>query len=99
MNIDELLTKSKSIWKNKSDITDIVIKMGKVFGDICRYARNADKDKPLHTDDEIKKELGNMIFSSIRWCDDLGYDPKECVGLAINCQEKYQKKPNSESGE
>jgi len=39
----------------------------------------------------LKKELGNMIFSNIRWCDDLGYDPEECIKIAIDCQEKFVK--------
>ena len=41
-----------------------------------------------HTDEELKKELGNIIFSTIRWCDDLGYDPEECIRLAIDSQKK-----------
>ncbi len=65
--------------------------MGKVFGDICRYERNAPKDVAMHTDDELKKELGNMIFSTIRWCDDLGYDPEDCIQKAIECQKEFQK--------
>lgn len=65
--------------------------MGKVFGDICRYERNTPKDRSFHTDDELKKELGNIIFSTIKWCDDLGYDPEECVKKAISCQKKFKK--------
>lgn len=65
--------------------------MGKVLGDICRWERNAPKDKNLHTDEELKKEMGNIIFSTIRWADDLGYDPEECVRLAIGCQKKFEK--------
>jgi hypothetical protein len=38
---------------------------------------------------ELKKELGNVIFSAIRWCDDLGFDPEECIGLAIDAQAKF----------
>ena len=65
--------------------------MGKVFGDICRWQRNAKKDVAAHTDDELKKELGNIIFSTIRWCDDLGYDPEECIDLAIKSQKEFKK--------
>jgi len=91
MKINGLLAESKEIGWPKSNIYEIVVRMGKVFGDICRYARNAKKDKVLHTDNELKKELGNMIFCSIRWCDDLGYDPEECIKLAIDCQKKFEK--------
>lgn len=91
MEINKLLSQSRAIWPGKCSLPEIIIRMGKVFGDICRYARNAEKDKELHTDSEIKKELGNMIFSSIRWCNDLGYDPEECVKIAINCQKEFKK--------
>lgn len=92
MNIEQLLRESKDIWKNqKLTLSQIIVRMGKVFGDICRWERNAPKDMTLHTDVELKKELGNMIFSTIRWCDDLGYDPKECIQLAMACQKKFIK--------
>lgn len=92
MEIKELLKQSKEIWgEDKPMLPQIVARMGTVFGDICRWLRNSPKDAPIHTDDELKKELGNMIFSSIRWADDLGYDPEECVKLAIDSQKKFQK--------
>ncbi|MFH1191883.1 MAG: hypothetical protein V1655_00205 [bacterium] len=65
--------------------------IGKIFGDICRWERNELKDREFHTDEELMKELGNLIFSTIRWCDDLGYDPEECIKLAIECQKKFKK--------
>lgn len=40
---------------------------------------------------ELKKELGNILFSTIRWIDDLGLDPMECLDLAIDAQEKFAK--------
>lgn len=88
MNIDELLKMSKKIWgEENNDLSQIIVRMGKVFGDICRWERNAIKDRESHTDQDLKKELGNMIFSTIRWCDDLGYDPKDCIKVAMECQE------------
>jgi len=38
---------------------------------------------------ELKKELGNVILSTIRWIDDLGLDVLECLDLAIEAQEKF----------
>lgn len=72
-------------------LSQIIVRMGKVYGDICRWERDAEKDRELHNDEELKKELGNMIFSTIRWCGDLNYDPEECVRIAIACQEKFRK--------
>ena len=95
MKIKELLKKSRNIWGGeKLSLAQIIVRTGKVFGDICRFERNAEKDKKTHNDYELKKELGNMIFSNIRWCDDLGYDPEECIKIAIECQERFVKENN-----
>ena len=92
MQIQELLQQGKTIWGDqKLSLSEIIVRLGKIFGDICRFERNAPKDTSLHTEDELKKELGNIIFSTIRWCDDLGYSPEECLTLAIECQKKFQK--------
>ena len=92
MEIKQLLDQSKEIWRSeKLPLAQIIVRLGKVFGDICRFERNAPKDKEDHTDEELKKELGNLIFSSIRFCDDLGYDPEECIKMAIDCQKKFEK--------
>ncbi|MDD4902369.1 MAG: hypothetical protein PHE24_04485 [Patescibacteria group bacterium] len=92
MEIKQLLKQSKEIWaEEKLSLAQIIVRMGKVFGDLCRWERNAEKDKAIHTDEELKKELGNVIFSGIRFCDDLGYDPEECIKSAIDCQKKFEK--------
>lgn len=92
MEIKALLDKSKEIWGDqKLPLAQIIVRMGKVFGDICRWERNAAKDRTTHTDEDLKKELGNTIFSTIRFCDELGYDPEECIQLAIDCQKKFVK--------
>lgn len=92
IEIESLLKESMEIWgENKLTLAEIIPRMGKVFGDICRWERNAIKDKPNHTDQELKKELGNIIFSTIRWCDDLGYNPEECINSAIACQKDFPK--------
>ncbi len=92
MEIKNLLQQGREIWdKENLSLDKIIVRMGKIFGDICRWERNAIKDKNTHTDDDLKKELGNIIFSTIRWCDDLWYNPEECINLAINCQKKFKK--------
>ena len=92
MEIKELLKMGREIWgRKKPTISEIIVRMGKVYGDICRWERNAKKDEQFHTDEELKKELGNIIFSTIKWCDDLGYDPEECIKLAIDCQRRFEK--------
>jgi hypothetical protein len=92
MEIKSLLKESRKIWGSKKlTLGQMIVRLGKVFGDICRWERNAKKDVGLHTDEELKKEMGNLIFSSIRFCDDLGYDPEECLKIAIDCQKKFKK--------
>lgn len=92
MEIKTLLKASREIWgKENLNLSQIIARMGTVFGDICRWERNSPKDKKTHTDEELKKELGNMIFCTIKWCDELGYDPEECINLAISCQKKFKK--------
>lgn len=92
MEIQSLLQQGRDIWgQDKLRLNQIIVCMGKVFGDICRWERDAVKDESLHTDHELKKELGNIIFSTIRWCDDLGYDPEECIRIARDCQKEFKK--------
>lgn len=40
---------------------------------------------------ELQKEMGNLILTTIRFADDLGFSPEECVGLAIKAQDEYKK--------
>ena len=90
MEIKQLLSEGRGIWgERRLTIQEIIVRHGVGYGDMCRWARGASKDASTHTDEELKKEMGNMIFSAIRWCDDLGYDPEECIQLAIDCQKKF----------
>ena len=92
MEISELLRQGRQVWgKRKLTLSQIIVRMGKVFGDICRWERNASKDRKIHTKKELQKEMGNMILASIRWCDDLGFDPEDCIKEAMIAQKKFKK--------
>lgn len=92
MNIKDLHTKSRDIWGDeKLTLAQMIVVYGKVFGDICRWERGYEKDKQTHTDEDLKKEIGNMIFTSIKFAGELGYSPEECIELAIKSQEKISK--------
>jgi NTP pyrophosphatase (non-canonical NTP hydrolase) len=92
MKIKELSLKAREIWGDeKLPLSQIIVRLGKVFGDICRWERNAFKDKEIHNNEELQKELGNLIFSTIKFCDELGYDPEDCIKKAVEAQEKYVK--------
>lgn len=91
MNIDELLARSREIWPDAVTEQELAVAMGVIYGDICRYVRDNAEGKPVD-EAELKKELGNIIFSTIRWCDDMGFSPKECLESAIQANETYAKK-------
>ncbi|EKE26343.1 MAG: hypothetical protein ACD_4C00321G0005 [uncultured bacterium (gcode 4)] len=93
MTIEEILNQAKETWKwqDKLTLSKMIIVLWKVFWDICRWERNAPKDIKTHTDDDLKKELWNLIYCSIRFCDELGYDPEDCIRIAMDCQNKFDK--------
>jgi len=91
MNLQQLLDEERSIWgSKKQNLEHIVICMGKTYGDIAKEARSHLEGGTVH-ETELKKELGNMIASTIRWIDDLGYSSDECLSLALAAQKAYKK--------
>jgi hypothetical protein len=90
MDINDLLKKGRAIWGDKKlTLEEIIIRLGVVTGDINRYARDKAERQPVN-DQELQKELGNVIFSMIRWCDDLGLSPEACIELAVQAQANYK---------
>ena len=92
LTVDELLKFSREIWGANfhQELPDIVVRLMVGVGDIARIARDTGgTDEYRHA--ELKKELGNLILSSIRWASDLGFEPGECVRLAAIAQEKFAK--------
>ena len=74
-------------------LVEIVVRLTVGVGDLARLDRDftgADEDMKSWKR-ALKKELGNIIFSTIRWIDDLGLDVLECLDLAIEAQEKFAK--------
>lgn len=63
MEIRDLLKNGHEIWGDKKlTLSEIIVRMGKVYGDICRWERNAEKDKLLHADEELKKNSAILFF-------------------------------------
>jgi hypothetical protein len=95
MTIKDLLTEARAIWKSRRmSLDEIAIASGVVVGDIQRYTRNKNEHRAVEPEN-LKKELGNILFSTIRWCDDLGFDPEECIQLAKKAQSTYQEHPTA----
>lgn len=89
MTIEELLKEARKIWGDRTmSLDEIIVAQGVNMGDISRYARDKNEGKGVNVQD-LKKEFGNTIFSFIRWCDDLGFSPEECIELAKQAQKKY----------
>ncbi len=92
MEIKEISKQTKEIWQDeKLSLSRMIVVLGKVFGDICRWERDYVKDKNSHTDNDLKKELGNLIVCGIKFSENLGYDPEECIRLALESQKKISK--------
>ena len=90
MTIADVLAKGRQIWPEEMTLGDIAVALTVVTGDVARGARGAKKDR----EEDIAKELGNLIASAVRWCDDLGLDPERCVELAFAAQQKYREEEN-----
>lgn len=100
--ISALRVQGRQIWgAGNHTFPQIVVRLMVGVGDLARLARDSGGIS-LPLDDshgavasgvnhELKKELGNIIFSTIRWIDDLGLDVLECLDLAIEAQEKFAK--------
>lgn len=90
-----LKVQGRQIWgDDKLTLLQIVVRLTVGVGDMARLARDhasfpPEFVVPAPVLPELKKELGNIIFSTIRWIDDLGLDVLECLDLAIEAQEKF----------
>ena len=98
--ISALRVQGRQIWGPGGLVfSQIVIRLTVGVGDLARLARDhGGLSLPLEdshgavamgVNRELKKELGNILFSTIRWIDDLGLDVLECLDLAIEAQEKF----------
>lgn len=83
-----LLADARRIWADRMPPEAIVIAMAVTFGDIARQVRDHSEGKPVDPG-ELPKELGNMILSTIRWADDLGFDIDRCLSSAFESQRRY----------
>lgn len=89
MEVRHLLDTGRAIWgDDRLTLDQIIVRIGVGVGDLCRQARGSEKDGGLSMV-ELEKEMGNLIFSAIRWCDDLGLDPVTCIRRAIEAQQRF----------
>ena len=109
--ITALLNQGRQIWGDtRHSLDEVVVRLMVGVGDLARAARDsgvrghgASLSKDIARgfnlgapqELELKKELGNVILSTIRWIDDLGLDPLECLDLAAAAQEAFAKSKRS----
>jgi hypothetical protein len=94
MNLDDLLKRARELWPEVTDEQEMAIALGVIYGDICRYVRDHSEGKKVD-ETELKKELGNMIFSTLRRIDNRGFSVEECMKLAIEANQNYVRKLRS----
>jgi hypothetical protein len=92
--LSALRVQGRQIWGDefRQSLPEITIRMIVGIGDIARVARDSSRSDAYEEEErirQVKKELGNILFSTIRWIDDLGLDVLECLDLAIEAQEKF----------
>jgi hypothetical protein len=76
----------KVLWLKLS--AEVLARLARDFPDRPMMASARDVDAGRI---DLQRELGNIIFSTIRWIDDLGFDVRDCLDLAIEAQEKLAK--------
>lgn len=92
VDIRELLVEGRRIWGGPDyDPERIAVALGVVVGDIHRQVRSLQEANSWDPQ-QVGKELGNLIFSTIRWCDDLGLNPEECILQAQAAQRSYARR-------
>jgi hypothetical protein len=87
MSVGYLLKRARDLWgPDRLSLEGVVVRLSVDLGKLARIARGADKDADQITADALAVAMGNVIFSMIRWCDDLGIDPVVCIRMAIERQ-------------
>jgi hypothetical protein len=85
MTLAQVADLGQSIWNDHMSLDQIVIALGVVYGDIARAAR----DWPPACEQDLRRELGNLILSTARWCRHLGFEPDDAVREAADAQRAW----------
>jgi hypothetical protein len=101
VGVQSLLDEAREIWganprhTGREELSKILVRLIVSIGDLGRCARGATKDLEENSEAwtaEVKKELGNVIFSTIRFADELGFSPTACIDAAISAQREFANK-------
>jgi hypothetical protein len=84
--VADLLDEGQRIWDGRPRMTlrEIAVAAAVVVGDLARAARDGCDLA------DVERELGNLIFSSIRWAGgDLRLDLSACLAAAVDAQRAF----------
>lgn len=92
LDLHGLTRQATAIWgETPTPLPHAVTILTVVAGDIARQARNEAEGRPVDRA-KLAKELGNWILTTIRVIRDAGLDPDDCVGAALQAQQRYAAK-------
>lgn len=89
-----LLIAARTIWgPHKLTLPEVIVRLSVNVGKLARLARGADKDRlpPAERQRALNLEFGQLVFSLIRWADDVGAHLEDGVRLAIAAQLEFAK--------
>lgn len=88
--LEAILDAALTIWgRGAMTVQEIAVCAAVVAGDLARLARYEVEYDNLAPQAELRRELGNLIVSGVRWADRLGLDLDECVRDALAAQAAY----------
>lgn len=91
LTVAALVAEARTIWPTVMTDQEIVVALTVTVGDVARQVRDTHEARPVDPQ-ELRKELGNVVLSTLRWMDDLNLDPAECIALAFASQRAYQQR-------
>jgi hypothetical protein len=93
--LDDLLTEMRDIWgEDRLNLEQILVHLQVTIGDLARIQRDVYETGipaglSAATAVQLAKEMGNVLLSVLRWCDDLGLRVDECIDAARTAQRAY----------
>jgi hypothetical protein len=103
--ISALRVQARQVWGTESISLSEMALWLRLSAEVLERLARAFPDRPMMASArdvdagriELQRELGNIIFSTIRWIDDLGFDARECLDLAIKWAPPAQPKAEEKS--
>lgn len=107
ITLAQVAADGRAIWAGHpfQSYLHVAAVLSHTVGDVAGAARDIQEGnlQQVLTDPaiwDLKREIGNLIATSIRIVDELGWDPADVLAAAYDCQRKYRgKQEGGEHGE